>query len=181
LDKVGCLGRLVKLLLEFLSVSEAVKLKRAGILLLGIELFSKELREHLINAEVRQEEIVVGKELALILVLLEVLLQLGDAYDFGYAWDLQRGKLILQGPSRVFRENADSGAVLLSFSLEGVRNLDLKRSRGRTSGDLSESKNNLEELLLILQEILCFGGTLLLLLQAICLKGLNCFYKLLPL
>jgi len=59
LHEEGCLCCVIQLLLKFFAVRETVKLKRAGVLLLGIELFAESFGEHLVNSEVCQEEVVI--------------------------------------------------------------------------------------------------------------------------
>ncbi len=59
LHEKGCLGCLIQLILKFFAVREAVELKRAWILLLGIKLFAKSFGEHLLNSEVCQEKVVI--------------------------------------------------------------------------------------------------------------------------
>lgn len=69
LHEEGCLGCVIKLLLKFFAVRETVKLKRAGVLLLSIELFAESFWKHLVNSEVCQEEVVIRQELPLIFKL----------------------------------------------------------------------------------------------------------------
>ena len=59
LHEEGRLRCLIQLLLKFFAVRETVKLKRAGVLLLGIKLFAESFREHLVNSKVCQEEVVI--------------------------------------------------------------------------------------------------------------------------
>lgn len=59
LHEEGCLCCVIQLLLKFFAFRETVKLKRAGVLLLGIELFAESFGEHLVNSEVCQEEVVI--------------------------------------------------------------------------------------------------------------------------
>jgi len=145
LDEVGRLRCFIELLLELLGVSETMELQRTGVALLLIELFAQELGEHLVDSEIGEEEVVVREELAFVLVLLEVLLQLRDTDDLGNAWHLEGSQLVLEGACRVLGEDAHTSAMLLSITLEGVRDLDLKRSRGRLRGHLGKSEDELHE------------------------------------
>jgi len=59
LHEVSRLGCIIKLLLKFFAVREAMELERAGVLLLRIELFAESFGEHLVNSEICQEEVVI--------------------------------------------------------------------------------------------------------------------------
>lgn len=53
-----------------------MELQRAGVALLLVKLFAQELRKHLVDPDISEEEVIVREQLALVLVLLEVLFEL---------------------------------------------------------------------------------------------------------
>lgn len=58
-----------------------------GKLLLGVELLTQELGQHLVDPQVTQKSVVLLQELSFIFILFEVALQLVDPDHFGNAGD----------------------------------------------------------------------------------------------
>ena len=58
------------------------------VLLALVKLFAHQLRQHLVDSKIGQERVVVLQQLALILELLEVALELVEANHFRDAWDV---------------------------------------------------------------------------------------------
>lgn len=113
-SEVGCLSGCVQSLLQLLGSLKSVELDRAGEPLLVIELLAKTLGKHLVNADVRQEPVILLKKRAFVFEEFELPLKLVEPDDFCNLRNVQVLNLVLKGSLWVLDEHAESGIVLPS-------------------------------------------------------------------
>jgi len=78
----------VELLLKLFVGREAVDFNGAWVLLALVKLLAHELGEHLVDAQVREEGVVLLEQQALVLELSEITLQFVEPNHFCDRWDL---------------------------------------------------------------------------------------------
>jgi len=149
---VGCLCGGVELLLKVLGLLEAVELDWAWELLLFVEFFAEAFGQHLVDADVGEEAVIVLEERASILVLLEVSLELVVANHFGNGWDFQVLDFVLEVSLWVLDKDTDARSVVSGH--ERVCKLDLRRSWCRLLGYLGKRESELDEFIFLVEEAL---------------------------
>ena len=110
-DEICALSGLIQLRFKTLGV-KTMNLNGARVRLFRVELLSEDLWQHFVNANIRQEEIVVSQELALVLKLSKFSLQAVEADDLSDAGDVHVLNLLPKVRLWVLHNHTDASVKL---------------------------------------------------------------------
>lgn len=119
---------------------------------LGVEFLAEQFRQHFVDANVSQEQIVVFEQLALVFELLEITLQTIESDHLGDARDFEFLNLTAEVTLGVLDDHTDSAVVICCHKWE--RNSHLQGSGSWIGRNLSQGEVDMNKRIFVLEQVL---------------------------
>lgn len=135
-----------------------------------IKLFTEHVRQHLVNSNISQEDIIISQKLSFIFKLMEITLQSIETNNFSDTWNFKICNLCSKFWFWVLNEDANSRIMLRR--IKWLWHLNLQRSWCLSHWNLPKSKAQMNITIFFSQQLLFFISSVFLL-EII----LECFYS----